>query len=209
MRWTIAFLMLTVSGVALLGCRDDSGGGDGSEGGGTGRIEGDVHGFIRCSHCQDEFNVSGSLGEDGAKYYGYWTLDGEDLSLVVATDTLEEATASSDFYFELTGIEGPPTTGYKDPVLLVTKDDPSLHTGFDECTMVNVNHFVFGSAQAADPDLCVVKLFAEPAEGELNPNLEQFDYFVWFKCQTISVPSSADSTIQLTSVEAELFLSGE
>ena len=124
---------------------------------------------------------------------------------MVATDDKAHATSSSDFYFRLADVAGPPVEGYKDPALGVTKDDDALHTGFGSCTIMNVNEFSFDQTDANSPDLCEVQLYAKPAEGELDPTNKKFDYFVWFKCQTIAVPAVADSNIQLTFVEAELF----
>jgi hypothetical protein len=165
-----------------------------------------VNGYIRCGQCQGEFPVDGNLAESNAKYYGYCEKDGDNLTFVVATDDKAHATSSSDFYFRLEGVQGPPTVGYHDPAAAagVPKDDDALHTGFTSCTIKNVNEYSFGPDDAASPELCMVQLYAEAGEGELDPNQKQFDYFVWFKCQTISV-AAVGGAETLTSVESELF----
>lgn len=194
MKSIMPVILLATLACGLLSCEEET-------------VPSRVNGYIRCGQCQDEFNVDGNLAENNAKYYGYCEEKGGKLTFVVGTDDKAHATSSSDFYFRLSGIQGPPTVGYRDPAAAgyEPKDDDTLHTTFDGCTIMNVNEFSFERADAASPDLCTVQLYAEPAEGELDPNQKKFDYFVWFKCQTISVPSVGDSTIQLTSVESELF----
>ena len=165
-----------------------------------------VNGFIRCGQCQGEFGVNGNLAENNAKYYGYCEKNGNNLTFVVGTDDKAHATSSSDFYFRLADIEGPPNEGFHDPAKAAGEpwDDDAYHKNFGSCTMMNVNEFSFTPDDAVSPDLCMVQLYAKPAEGELDPDQKKFDYFVWFKCTTISVPS-VSGTEDLTSVEAELF----
>lgn len=194
MKSIMPVILLGAMACGLLSCEEEA-------------VPSRVYGYIRCGQCQDEFNVNGNLAETNAKYYGYCEKSGDNLTFVVGTDDKAHATSSSDFYFRVSDVVGPAVEGFQDPAAAagVPKDDEALYTDFGSCTIMNVNEFSFTQDDAAAPNLCKVQLFAKPAEGELDPVQKKFDYFVWLKCQTISVPSVADSTIQLTSVEAELF----
>ena len=164
-----------------------------------------VHGTVDCSACAQTINVSGELSEGDSKYYGYCkTDDADNLKFVVGTTDRSHATASSDFYLQITGIEGPPSTGvYSNATTLQPKDDPSLNTDFDQGYIKNVNEFSFTQGDAGDQNLCVVKLYAVPAEGELDPQQSSFDYFVWLDCRTLSVASTGGTT--LNSIDAKLW----
>ena len=164
-----------------------------------------VVGTIRCSSCSDTFSVNGDLSEGSAKYFGYCEVDAEEnLTVVVGTDDRSHATSASDFYLSVTGVVGPPTEGVfdgsGDPKL-----DESLFTTFQSGRIKNVNEYAFSPDDASDPDLCNVNLYAVPLEGELDPNREEFDYYLFLDCHSLDVPPISGPS-NLTWVEAELYL---
>jgi hypothetical protein len=162
-----------------------------------------VYGTVECSTCSQTFTVNGDLSEGDSKYYGYCEVDGDkNLKFVVGTDDKSHATASSDFYFQLTGVEGPPTEGvYASTTPLLTKDGPS--TDFDQGFIKNVNEFAFSQGDAGDQDLCMVELYAVPIEGEVDPNQASFDYYMRLNCRTLGIPSTSGATLNW--VRAELW----
>jgi hypothetical protein len=163
-----------------------------------------VYGTVDCSACSKEFSLSGDLSEGDSKYYGYCSTDGDgNMKFMVGTDDKAHATSSADFVLQLTGIQGPPTDGaYASTTPLILKDGPA--TDFGQGYIKNVNEFSFSQADAGDPDLCVVTLYAVPAEGELTPAQTKFHYFVGLDCRTLSVSSSSGAAT-LNSVYAELW----
>jgi hypothetical protein len=194
MKSIIPVILLAAMACGLVSCEEEA-------------VPARVYGTIFCSPCQPEFKVDGNLAESNAKYYGSCDKQGDNLTFTVATDDKSHATSSSDFYFRLSGIQGPATEGYHEPAAAagVPKDDEALYTGFDSCSIMNVNEFSFSKDDADYPDQCNVQLYAKPSEGELDPNQKKFDYYVWFKCWTLDEPSVADSSITLNTVEAQLF----
>jgi hypothetical protein len=162
-----------------------------------------VYGTVDCNACSQEFTVNGELSEGDSKYYGYCKVDGDkNLKFVVGTNDKTHATASSDFYFQLTGVEGPPTEGvYASITPLLPKDGPD--TDFDSGFIKNVNEFAFSQGDASDQELCVVELYAVPVEGEVNPNQASFDYYMRLNCRTLDIPSTSGATLNW--VRAELW----
>jgi hypothetical protein len=157
-----------------------------------------VHGTVECSECYGgPFTVSGELSDGDSKYYGYCkTDDADNLTFVVGTNDRTHATASSDFYLQLIGIQGPPSVGvYSNSTTQLPIDDPSRNTDFEQGYIKNVNEFSFSQGDAGDQSLCVVRLYAEPSEGELDPKQGSFDYFVWLDCRTLSIPSTSGATL--------------
>jgi hypothetical protein len=163
-----------------------------------------VHGTVECSACAQTFNVSGELSEGDSKYYGYCkTDDADNLKFVVGTSDRTHATASSDFFLQIAGIQGPPTEGVycSTPGQAINsdgcsgEDDENLYTGFEQGFIKNVNEFAFSQGDAADEELCVVELYAVPIEGELDPKQGSFDYYMSLDCRTLDIPSASGESL--------------
>ncbi|MFO8072713.1 MAG: hypothetical protein R6V85_12650 [Polyangia bacterium] len=163
-----------------------------------------VHGTLDCGACSSSFSFDGSLATGGSKFYGHCKKDKDDnFSFAVGTDDRAHADTSTDFYFYITGVQGPPhekVYGANGQPL----DDEALYTAFDEGFLKNVNEFNFSPDDADNPDLCNVELYAVPGEGELDPTQKSFQYYVRIFCGDLEVESINEQE-SLEFVEAEIW----
>jgi len=151
------------------------------------------------------FKVDGELAEGGARYFGNCKTDKQgNLGFIVGTKRKVEATSATDFYLQITGVEGPPVEGAyaeTDPVP-VPKDGPS--TDFAKAIFKNVNEYSFTQASAANSAQCRVDLYAVPVAGELDPNNSKFSHYFRLWCYTLDVAPSGTGS-NLTWIEAEFW----
>jgi hypothetical protein len=172
-------------------------------------VVGEIH--FSGQQCGGDFeSIDGTLAEQDADFYGYCATIGDDFEFVVGTKERDKATASTDFYLVVNGIQGPPVAGVcgtdGEPL-----DDEANYTGFEDVLFKNVNEYEF---EYDNPDdfytlgMCEITLFAEPVVGELNPNHEEFDYYVALDCGGLAAESPTDPMIVLNYIEFEFFFTG-
>jgi hypothetical protein len=197
MRTYIQVAILAAAAFTVLSCESPSN---------PAYVEGYMYCGPQCAGDSGRFTAKGDMAEGGSAFWGSCSLsDDNKFTLVVGTNEKSAATSASDFYVLVSGIAGPPSEGVFTGK--VVTDDSNLYTTFDSAQVKNVNEWAFSPDDATDPNLCIVKLFATPKEGELTPSKATFDYFVWVRCDTLEGVLSVNG-IELQSFEAQFYLAG-
>ncbi len=162
-----------------------------------------VWGSFYCDACTDEFHPEGMLGEGDEEYFGFCRITDSGLNFVVAEGDPNGEVSTTNLYFEVTGIAGPPTVGVYEEGESIW-DDPSLYTTFSSMRIMNFNVWIVNPSDLPYPDDCYVRLFAEPAEGELTPEefgSNPFEYFVYVVCTGLDEEATQGGTLHSTSMK--------
>ncbi|MDD5306733.1 MAG: hypothetical protein PHU25_05365 [Deltaproteobacteria bacterium] len=168
-------------------------------------VEGSMSCGPQCAGSGKFIVKGGDMAEGGSKYWGSCSLSDNKFTFVVGTKEKGAATSATDFYVLVSGIAGPPGEGVFEGKVVI--NDKSRYTTFESAQVKNVNEWSFTPDDASDPNLCVVRLFATPAEGELTPSKATFDYFVWVRCDTLE-GVLYHNTVELTYFEAQFYFAG-
>ena len=123
-----------------------------------------------------------TLGEGDGDLVGFCRYQDGVLNFTVGSDTTGGASLSSDFYFSITGVEGPPSENPYDSDGLPRDDETRGFTGGNIRT--GEGEWIFDQEDMLD-DRCTVTLFAEASSGDLTPleyGKERFDYLVVIDC---------------------------
>jgi hypothetical protein len=199
MRKAFLTILVVVASIAGLGCEEEVK---------PSKVVGNIH--FSGQSCGGDFpNIDGTLAEGGASYYGHCEKQGDNFEFMVATADRAKATNSTDFYLLVRGIVGPPKEGVNAPNGQ-PKDDEANYTSFESVLFKNVNEYKF---EFDDPNdfsvegLCDITLFAKPAEGELNPNKEKFNFYVSMYCGGIAAETATDENIVLNQMDFQFYFS--
>jgi hypothetical protein len=172
-------------------------------------VVGEVH--YAGQQCGGDFeSIDGTLAEQEAQFFGYCERDGDDLEFVVGTEDRPHANASTDFYLLVRGVAGPPAEGVFDTDGQ-PRDEATYFTTFEDFLFKSVHEFLVDYDDPSDftnQEFCNITLFAEPIAGELNPNAEQFDYYVALDCGGLAAEAPTDPTIVLNYLEFEFYFRG-
>ncbi|MCU0660898.1 MAG: hypothetical protein MUC50_01060 [Myxococcota bacterium] len=170
-----------------------------------------VWGSVAPSILSSSFQVNGSLGEGGQRYYGYCRLEDGVFSFGLGNHKPTANAPATMFYSTVSGVSGPPTEGvFKDGAPKVNED---LHKKFKSAS------FKVGTAQSwnvnsnnmSSDEYCHVSLFASALDTELLPEeygSEPFDYYLRIECSGLDIPDNAGHGANLTSFYTNLYFSG-
>ncbi len=192
MKTRIIGVSLLVLAISFVACKEEP-------------RETQVWGKFFCDQCTGGFIPEGTLGTGGQNYFGWCRTTETGLDFIVAEADPTSASFSTEFYFELNGVEGPANVGVYDETGMVL-DDPNLYTTFSSFRVKNGNEWELNSEDLDENDACRVRLFAEAGEEELTPaddfegEPEPFEYFVLLECTGLSVPSGSGVTLTGTTM---------
>ena len=163
-----------------------------------------VYGQLHCGECTSGFVVDGTLGTGGEDYYGHCTRSGDNLSFAIGQGDPTSSSFTSELYYEVNGIVGPPVVGVYDEDGDLINNESNYRT-FASAKVYNTNQWSF-SQDDINPDECYVSLFAEPLieetdEGEVEEVTPDqfgnmpFELFVNINCLGLSVDSVQGQTL--------------
>lgn len=124
-----------------------------------------------------------TLGEKGGYLVGYCKYKDEKFSFGFGTASPSNISSSSDYYFSIDGIKGPPAAAPYDADGLPRTDETRTFTNGEMHTSAGA--WVFDQSDMID-DRCLVVVFAEGSTGNLTPldyGKAQFDYLVNIDCE--------------------------
>ena len=186
MRTVLLGALVCVLSLSMVACEDE-------------KADSWIKGEFQASGSCGDTSFNGTIAKSGGDYYGFCELDGDNFKFEVGHDQMNSISSSSEFNIAVTGIAGPATEGVFQSNGLA-KDDESLYTTFSNVRIKNVNTFTMGESIISDE--CAVELFAEPIEGELEPDSkDEFDYYVRIQCSGLSETDEGGGTLSGFSME--------
>ena len=152
------------------------------------------------------FPVRGDLTESGAEWYGFCSVNGDNLTFEVGDDDKNHINSEQQFYLLVANVKGPPQEGvWVDPTATTYIDDESRKTEFARLEFKNVYVWVIDDTTPDAYENCSVELFSTPGVGEHTPKLHSFGYFVRVLCDNLIGLGDKSGEVNLGKIEANLY----
>jgi hypothetical protein len=165
-----------------------------------------VWGTIRANAAPEDTVLHGeTLGETGTDLIGYCRLTDNRFSFAFATDSKIHL-SSGDFYYEILGVEGPPSEGANDENgVLRENEDRTFKSVY---IWLDSGEWRFDQGAMIE-DECRVSLFAKSASGDLTSldfGKETFQYALGIDCfNGLNPVENTTANDSLTGIRATLW----
>ncbi len=124
----------------------------------------------------------GTLETGGGDYYGSCQYSQDKFHFIVGSRNVSKMNSASDYYFEIRGIEGPPSTG---PYVSAETPRSDEDRGFSNGRIATGGKDWVFDTGLINRERCKATLFVEAKEGDLTPlkyQKKRFEYLVKINC---------------------------